>query len=204
MLKTPGLCSYHTDRQVSCLVCSGSVGTADPGTDPNRVPGAMHASARVSGIGAARRHASEHRIRRQRRYRSMVFTWRVAVLAGPTVNARSAFFPANIGPTSSAEQRQASAPQAGQGAPRWPGGGGGGGGGGASAPGSPEAGPGSELGFPAGLEPMSLRVRGPNNVNVNRFGVRNVLGQGPGTYLTRRNLSVTLKNTRTLFYPHSR
>jgi len=120
MLKTPGLCSYHTDRQVSCLVCSGSVGTADPGTDPNRVPGAMHASARVSGIGAARRHASEQRIRRQRRYRSMVFTWRVAVLAGPTVNARSAFFPANIGPTSSAEQRQASAPQAGQGAPRWP------------------------------------------------------------------------------------
>ena len=129
MLKTPGLCSYHTDRQVSCLVCSGSVGTADPGTDPNRVPGAMHASARVSGIGAARRHASEHRIRRQRRYRSMVFTWRVAVLAGPTVNARSAFFPANIGPTSSAEQRQASAPQAGQGAPRWPAEGGGGGGG---------------------------------------------------------------------------
>jgi len=128
MLKTPGLCSYHTDRQVSCLVCSGSVGTADPGTDPNRVPGAMHASARVSGIGAARRHASEHRIRRQRRYRSMVFTWRVAVLAGPTVNARSAFFPANIGPTSSAEQRQASAPQAGQGAPRWPAEGGGGGG----------------------------------------------------------------------------
>jgi hypothetical protein len=127
MLKTPGLCSYHTDRQVSCLVCSGSVGTADPGTDPNRVPGAMHASARVSGIGAARRHASEQRIRRQRRYRSMVFTWRVAVLAGPTVNARSAFFPANIGPTSSAEQRQASAPQAGQGAPRWPAEGGGGG-----------------------------------------------------------------------------
>jgi hypothetical protein len=125
MLKTPGLCSYHTDRQVSCLVCSGSVWTADPGTDPNRVPGAMHASARVSGIGAARRHASEQRIRRQRRYRSMVFTWRVAVLAGPTVNARSAFFPANIGPTSSAEQRQASAPQAGQGAPRWPAEGGG-------------------------------------------------------------------------------
>jgi len=142
MLKTPGLCSYHTDRQVSCLVCSGSVGTADPGTDPNRVPGAMHASARVSGIGAARRHASEHRIRRQRRYRSMVFTWRVAVLAGPTVNARSAFFPANIGPTSSAEQRQASAPQAGQGAPRWPaGGGGGGGGGGGVGPGVARGGP---------------------------------------------------------------
>ena len=150
MLKTPGVYSYHTDRQVSCLVCSGSVGTADPGTDPNRVPGAMHASARVSGIGAARRHASEQRIRRQRRYRSMVFTWRVAVLAGPTVNARSAFFPANIGPTSSAEQRQASAPQAGQGAPRWPAEGGG-----ASAPGSPEAVPGSELGFPAGLEPSA-------------------------------------------------
>lgn len=195
MLKTPGLCSYLTDRQVSCLVCSGPVGTADPGTDPNRVPGAMHASARVSGIGAARRHASEQRIRRQRRYRSMVFTWRVAVLAGPTVNARSAFFPANIGPTSSAEQRQASAPQAGQGAPRWPAERGGG----ASAPGSPEAGPGSELGFPAGLEPTSLRVRGPNT---NRFGVRNVLGQGPGTYLTRRNLSVIF--SRTLFYPHSR
>jgi hypothetical protein len=171
MLKTPGLCSYHADRQVSCLVCSGSVGTADPGTDPNRVPGAMHASARVSGIGAARRHASEQRIRRQRRYRSMVFTWRVAVLAGPTVNARSAFFPANIGPTSSAEQRQASAPQAGQGAPRWPAEGGGGGG--AGAPGGPPAGPRAGRGFTAGLEPTgpstpSVVPRTANNEPIRR------------------------------------
>ena len=80
MLKTPGLCSYHADRQVSCLVCSGSVGTADPGTDPNRVPGATHASARISGIGAARRHASELRIRRS----GDIDPWCVAVLAGPT------------------------------------------------------------------------------------------------------------------------
>jgi hypothetical protein len=170
MLKTPGLCSYHTDRQVSCLVCSGSVGTADPGTDPNRVPGAMHASARVSGIGAARRHASEQRIRRQRRYRSMVFTWRVAVLAGPTVNARSAFFPAIIGPTSSAEQRQASAPQAGQGAPRWPAAGGGGG---RRPRGRPRRSPGRNSDFRrVSSRPCAL---GRNN---ERF---NVLGQGPGT-----------------------
>ena len=170
MLKTPGLCSYHTDRQVSCLVCSGSVGTADPGTDPNRVPGAMHASARVSGISAARRHASEQRIRRQRRYRSMVFTWRVAVLAGPTVNARSAFFPANIGPTSSAEQRQASAPQAGQGAPRWPAEGGGGGGGPGVARGGPRVGTRISGGSRADVPTAYASV--VRTTSTNRFGFR--------------------------------
>jgi hypothetical protein len=187
MLKTPGLCSYHTDRQVSCLVCSGSVGTADPGTDPNRVPGAMHASARVSGIGAARRHASEQRIRRQRRYRSMVFTWRVAVLAGPTVNARSAFFPANIGPTSSAEQRQASAPQAGQGAPRWPAEGGGG------------VGPGVARGGPRVGTRTSGGSRADRAPSVETMNGSTYSGRVQGRR-TRRNLSVTL----TLFYPHSR
>jgi hypothetical protein len=176
MLKTPGLCSYHTDRQVSCLVCSGSVGTADPGTDPNRVP-------------AARRHASEQRIRRQRRYRSMVFTWRVAVLAGPTVNARSAFFPAIIGPTSSAEQRQASAPQAGQGAPRWPAEGGGGVG-----PGVARGGP--RVGTRTRTSGGSRADRAPS---VETMNGSTYSGRVQGRR-TRRNLSVTL----TLFYPHSR